>query len=120
MYSGLRCVLGVPVWIFICRVPYGARCFVFLSPLYAMESKSNRPVERFRSRGVTASVFRNASKDKDRPPFYKVSLQRTYKDGDEFKTTASLGRDDLPIAALLLQNAWEFIVEAESPDQDDK
>ena len=46
--------------------------------------------------------------------FFKVSLQKTYKDGDEFKTTTSLSRDDLPVAGLLLKRAWEFILESES------
>ncbi|MCX7422838.1 MAG: hypothetical protein NT013_25320 [Planctomycetia bacterium] len=29
--------------------------------------------------------------------YYKVSLQRTYKDGNEFKTTTNFSRDDLSI-----------------------
>jgi hypothetical protein len=74
-----------------------------------------KPVKTLRLRGVSASVFENRAKSADRDfAFHKVSLQRTYKDGDEFKTTASLGRDDLPVAALLLQRAWEFILEAKA------
>ena len=40
----------------------------------------------------------------------KVSLVKTYREGDEFKSTSSLGRDDLPVAALLLQQAWTAII----------
>ena len=36
------------------------------------------------------------------------------KDGDEWKTTASFGRDDLPVMQLLLKRAWEFILDAEA------
>lgn len=44
----------------------------------------------------------------------KVSLVKTYREGDEFKSTTSLGRDDLPVAALLLQQAWTAIISEET------
>ncbi len=46
--------------------------------------------------------------------YHKVTVQRTYRDGDEFKTTTSYGRDDLPIVSLLVARAWEFILDAEA------
>ena len=80
-----------------------------------MAQASFKPVKVFRSRGVSASVFANHAKSDGRNiTFHKVSLQRTYKDGDEWKTTTSFSRDDLPIARLLLDRAWEFILEAET------
>jgi hypothetical protein len=76
---------------------------------------SKKPVSVHRFRGVSASVFENTSKIGNRMvPFFKVSLQKSYKDGDEFKTTSSFAREDLPVAALLLQRAWEFILAAEA------
>ncbi|MCA9073691.1 MAG: hypothetical protein KDA93_01570 [Planctomycetaceae bacterium] len=72
---------------------------------------NNQPIETFRLRGVSASVFENQTDD-DRP-FYKVSLVRTYKDGDQFKTTSTFSRDDLPIVAHLAHQAWESILECE-------
>ena len=80
-----------------------------------MESSTatSKPVKVFRLLGVSASVFANRPFKGSNVPFYKVSLQRTYKDGDEFKTTTSFSRDDLPIANLLIQKAWEFILESE-------
>jgi hypothetical protein len=42
-----------------------------------------------------------------------VSLQRTYKDGEQFKSTSSLSRDDLPIAQLVLGQAWEWVLDEE-------
>ena len=75
------------------------------------ESKGKRPVKVFRARGISASVFENESKSGD--TFHKVTLQRTYYDGKEFKTTDSFSRDDLPVAGKLLGDAWEFILEAE-------
>ena len=52
--------------------------------------------------------------------YFKTSLQKIYKDGEEWKTTTSLGRDDLPVARLLMQQAWEFILEAERPAAKDE
>ena len=81
----------------------------------AAVAAGTKPVQTFRLRGLSASIFENHAKDPDSDvTFHKVSLQRTYKDGEEFKTTTSLGRDDLPVAVLLLQRAWEYILDAEA------
>jgi hypothetical protein len=78
------------------------------------DATTNKPVKVFRVRGVSATVFRNHAKVRDREVvFHKVSLQRTYKDGDEFKSTSSLSRDDLPIAQLVLGQAWEWVLDEE-------
>lgn len=80
-----------------------------------MAQKSQKPVKVFRHRGVSASVFENKTKVGDRSvTFHKVSLQRTYKDGEAFKTTSSFSRDDLPVCRHVLNQAWQFILEAES------
>ena len=71
----------------------------------------SRPVRTFRLRGVKVAVFENKS---EQGAFYKTSLQKIYREGEEWKTTTSLGRDDLPVARLLLQRAWEFILETEA------
>jgi len=72
-----------------------------------------KPIETFRLRGISASVFENSSED-GKTTFHKVSLQRSYRQEDEWRTTQSLSRDDLPIAALLLKKAWEFILQTEA------
>ena len=79
-----------------------------------MAQSSTKPVKVFRLRGVSASVFQNHSKTEDREvSFHKVSVQRSYRDGDEWKTTTSFSRDDLPIARLLLERAWQYILDTE-------
>ena len=75
----------------------------------------NKPWNVFRSNGVVASVFQNTVKTPEGERISaKVSLSRTYREGNEFKSTTSLGRDDLPVAALLLQQAWANIVNTET------
>jgi len=74
-----------------------------------------KPLKVFRLRGLSASVFENHAKSENgERTFMKVSLQRSYRDGDEWKSTSALGRDDLPIAQLLLTRAWEFILDTEA------
>lgn len=61
-----------------------------------------QPAAKFRIGFVTATVWEN---DK----FYNVSLARTYKDGDEYKETNSLGHGDLLNAAKVLARAEAWI-----------
>lgn len=76
---------------------------------------NNKPVKSYKLRGVHVSVFANPAEVEGRKAvFHKVTVSRVYKEGTEFKTTSSLGRDDLPVARLLLDRAWEFILEAEA------
>jgi hypothetical protein len=81
-----------------------------------MAPTTTKPVQTFRLRGVTVSVFENTAKTKDREvTFHKVAIQRSYRDDDgEWKNTTSYGRDDLPVMGLLLKQAWQWILEAEA------
>lgn len=76
-----------------------------------MTAESNKPIRTFRLRGVKVAVFENKAGENT---FHKVSLQKIYRDGEAWKTTQSIGRDDLPVARLLLDRAWEFILETEA------
>lgn len=77
------------------------------------DSKNTKPVDVMRMRGVSVSIYANPVKGRSLP-LYKVSLKRTYVKDGEFKTVTALGRDDLPVAGMLLQKAWERILELES------
>ena len=57
------------------------------------EEKMNRPIKKFKSGGVVLTVWENENKDGDKYNTY--SLQRNYKDGDEWKQTSSLRQNDL-------------------------
>lgn len=83
----------------------------FTTSITATTTSPLRPLRTFRLKGVKASVFENRT---EQGAFYKTSLQKVYRDGEQWKTTTSLGRDDLPVARLLLARAWEFILETEA------
>ena len=65
-------------------------------------AKSNTPAAKFRIGYVTATVWKNDD-------FYNVDLARSYKEGDEWKDTHSLGSGDLLNAAKALERAEQFI-----------
>ncbi|QDU10903.1 hypothetical protein [Gimesia aquarii] len=91
--------------------------FSFVPPFtMSDQTDSNKPVKSFRLRGITASVFENSSED-GKSTFFKVTLQRSYKQDDDWKSTNSFGRDDLPIVSLLTKQAWEFILNTEANGQ---
>ena len=76
---------------------------------------TNQPVEKFTLRGISASVFEN--KSDDGTVYYKVSVSRSYKDGDSFKSTSVFSRDDLPVVELLTRQSWVSILKREAaPD----
>jgi hypothetical protein len=63
---------------------------------------ANKPPAKFRLGYVTATVWKNDT-------FYNVDLSKSYKDGNDWKETNSLGHGDLLNAARVLQRAEEFI-----------
>jgi hypothetical protein len=78
---------------------------------------ANKPVQAFRMRGISVAVFANLVARKNgngKYPVHNISLQRTYRDGDDYKTTTVFRRDDLPILQRLLQQAWDYIIEVDS------
>jgi hypothetical protein len=64
-----------------------------------------QPDIKFRIGNVTAAVWQN---DKG---FYSVTLQRSYKDGNDWKNTDNLGAGDLLNAAKALERAEAWISE---------
>ena len=75
----------------------------------------NKPVKVFRFRGISASVFENTTHAENQPVrFFKVSLQRAFKQDGEFRHNSSFGRDDIPVAKHVLDEAWRFILEQEA------
>ena len=71
-----------------------------------------KPEKTFRIGYCSASVFVNeASGDRT---FRSVSLQRRYKDGDEWKSSSSFSLADLPHAIAVLQMALNHLCPLEA------
>ena len=70
---------------------------------------SNRPVHEIRLGLVKAVIWANQS---DAGVRHQISVARLYrKDGDEWATSDSFGRDDLPLLAKVadMAHTWIFI-----------
>ncbi len=76
-----------------------------------MENKTNTPEKKYKSGGVTASIFKNTVKDKksgEETEYSTVVLERCYKDKDgNWQNTNSFRLNDLPKAALVLNQAYQ-------------
>jgi hypothetical protein len=63
------------------------------------------PVKKIKAGGIDVAVWENDGKN---GKYYTTTLERSYKDGEEWKKTNSLRTSDLPKAILALQKAYEF------------
>lgn len=74
-------------------------------------TEKKQPEKKFRAGAVTATVWKNVGKTKDGREFddFSTTLERSYKDGEEWKTTNSYKQNDLPKVALVSNLAYKFI-----------
>ena len=83
------------------------------------ESTGNQPEKKFRAGVISATVWLNQTKNpKGEPVSYRtISLQRGYKDkNNQWQNTNSLRINDLPKAALMLNQAFEYLVTKQQDD----
>ena len=57
---------------------------------------NQKPVDEIRIGRVKATVWRNGTEDQ---PRHNVTFSRLYKEGDQWKSTQSFGRNDLLVLA---------------------
>lgn len=65
-----------------------------------------RPAHEVRLGRIRAAIWENST---DSGVRHNVTLTRLYKEGDEWKDSTSLGRDDLPLAMKVLDQAHSWI-----------
>lgn len=76
-----------------------------------MASKSNsktRPVHEVRLGRIRAAIWENETENGIR---HNVTLSRLYKDGEQWKDSTSFGRDDLPVLAMVANQAFLWVHE---------
>ena len=74
-----------------------------------MSNSSQKPVEEIRVGRVRAAIWENETPNGAR---HNVTFRRLYKDGDDWKSTDSFGRDDLPLVAKVADLAHTWIYDA--------
>jgi hypothetical protein len=73
-----------------------------------------RPVHEIRLGRIKAAIWENETQTGIR---HNVTITRIYKDGNDWKTSDSFGRDDLPLVAKVSDLAHTWIFEqAQSSD----
>ncbi len=76
----------------------------------AVPQEKPKPEQTFRAGGISASVWRNITKDGENE-YPSITFERNYKDKDgSWKSTTSLRMNDLPKAAVVLAKAYEYLV----------
>lgn len=68
---------------------------------------SDQPAAKFRDGRLEVTVWENSN---DENTWYSVTLERSYKDGEDWKKTGSLNGDDALKAAHLLTKAHDAIL----------
>lgn len=84
----------------------------------AQEAKQ-RPAHEVRLGRIKATIWANPA---DNGTWYNVTLSRTYKDGEEWKSSGSFGRDDLLTVAKVadLANSWIHQAQSKSANGDEQ
>ena len=75
------------------------------TPAAPEEPAKQRPAHEIRLGRIKATIWGNQN---DKGTWYNVTLSRSYKDGDEWKSSTSFGRDELLTVAKVadLANSW--------------
>ena len=69
-----------------------------------------QPEKRFKAGNCEAAVFENKiTKNGDTVIVKKVAIQKRYKSNDEWKSTHSLDKNDIPKMMLALSKAYEYL-----------
>lgn len=81
-----------------------------------MPSTKKQPIDRIRLGTVQAAIWKNT--DDEGRPWYAVTLERLYRDGEnKWKSTASFGRDELLSVAKVADLANTRIHELVTADR---
>lgn len=75
--------------------------------------EKNKPEKKFSTGAISATVWKNSHVDKNgkQIEFKTVSLQRRYTDKNgAWQTSSSLRANDLPKAALVLSEAYRYLM----------
>lgn len=75
-------------------------------PAPASQEAKQRPAHEIRLGRIKATIWANQA---DNGTWYNVTLSRTYKDGEDWKTSGSFGRDDLLTVAKVADLAHSWI-----------
>ena len=72
--------------------------------------ESNKPVQVFKAGGVRAAIWENTiERDGKSVSVHSIQIDRTYKDGEEWKRTNRFRLNELARVELVARKAFEFL-----------
>ena len=74
---------------------------------------TQKPAHKVRLGKLVASIWANQTEDNE--VWFSVTVERRFKSNGEWKSSASFGRDDLPVAAKAMDMAYAWIWEQAAP-----
>ena len=79
-----------------------------------MQNTKTKPINEVRLGHIMAAVWRNET---DSGVRYNVTFSRLYKDGDQWKSTDSFGRDDLLLLGKVADQTHSWICTQQQEEQ---
>ena len=80
-----------------------------------MKTNKTKPIHEVRLGFIKAAVWKNETESGVR---YNVTFSRLYKDGDQWKSTDSFGRDDLLLLAKVADQTHSWICSQTHENED--
>jgi hypothetical protein len=80
-----------------------------------------KPVQKFRAGQVSCALWENELNLSGgrKVKTLKCTLERRYKDGEDWKSSGSFARNELPLAIWCLQKAFDHMIEEGNTRSDD-
>jgi hypothetical protein len=78
---------------------------------------ANKPIHEVRLGSVKAAIWSNET---EKGVMYNVTASRLYRNGSDWKTTDSFGRDDLLVLGKVLDRAHSWICDQQQRAQPDE
>ena len=79
----------------------------------------NKPEKKFSCGPIAASIWANTKVvNSEKVKLYSVTINKAYKEGEEWKHTNSFNIEDLPKVALVATEAYKYI-KLKSTDSDE-
>jgi hypothetical protein len=78
----------------------------------------NKPEKKFSCGSISASIWANTKVvNGETVNFYSVTINKAYKEGEEWKYTNSFNIEDLPKVALVATEAYKYVRIRENDSQ---
>ena len=80
----------------------------------------SKPVQKFRAGAISCALWENEITVNGRKiKVLKATVERRYKDGDEWKSSGSYGLNEIPRAIWCLQKAFDHMIEENNTRSDE-